>query len=81
MNLKLVLKVFCIVYTDLINKNVTEVIVILGQMVEMLLGLLLTANGNVQSQLCFLLTFKEFTSMKHIVLNIKYYVNDNSFYK
>lgn len=68
-------------YTDLINKNVTEVIVILGQMVEMLLGLLLTASGNVQSQLCFLLTFKEFTSMKHIVLYIEYYVNDNSFYK
>lgn len=45
-------------YTDIINKNATEVIVNLGQMVEMLLGLLLTANGNIQSKLCFLLTFK-----------------------
>lgn len=47
-------------YTDIINKNAAEVIVNLGLMVEMLLGLLLTANGNIQSQLCFLLTFKEF---------------------
>lgn len=68
-------------YTDIINKNATEVIVNLGQMVEMLLGLLLTANGNIQSKLCFLLTFKQFTSMKHIVLYIECYVNDNSLYK
>lgn len=45
-------------YTDIILKNAIEVIVNLGQIVEMLLGLLLTANENIQSKLCFLQTFK-----------------------